>query len=237
MEGMMVRSEIGSQTALKASLASELESARRRTLDLLAPLSDAELMRQHSPIMSPLVWDLAHIGWYEEYWLLRRIAAAVALDERFDDLYDAFLHERGERPSLPLLRPAETRTYLAAVRSRSLELLAQIDLDVEDPLLADGFVYGLVIQHEHQHVETMLQTLQLRGDFPVPVTSPPGAGPIGSSEVLVAGGPFVMGTDARTVYDNERPAHERRAPVVLDRNGSDHEPSLSRVPGRRWLRG
>lgn len=212
MEGATVRPAIGSQAGLKAFIASELESVRRRTLDLLAPVSDAELMRQHSPIMSPLVWDLAHIGWYEEYWLLRRITAAAALDERFDDLYDAFLHERSERPSLPLLSPTEARTYLASVRSRALDLLAQIDLEADDPLLADGFVYSLVVQHEHQHVETMLQTLQLRGDYPVPAASPPAAGPVGSSEVLVGGGPFVQGTDARNVYDNERPAHELELP-------------------------
>jgi iron(II)-dependent oxidoreductase len=93
-----------------------------------------------------------------------------------------------------------------------LDLLAQIDLEADDPLLAGGFVYGLVVQHEHQHVETMLQALQLRGDYPLPLASPPAAGPIGSSEVVVEGGPFVMGTDARNVYDNERPAHDLELP-------------------------
>src|SRR5712691_9274924 len=58
---------------LRELLVAEFEAARMRTLGLLAPLSDEELERQPSPIMSPLVWDLAHIGYFEELWLLRRL--------------------------------------------------------------------------------------------------------------------------------------------------------------------
>ncbi len=132
--------------------------------------------------------------------------------ERFADLYDAFLHPRSERRSLPLLRPAEAHSYLEAVRARTLRVLDGIELDPENPLLAHGFVYGMVIQHEHQHVETMLATLQLRRD--AAYEAPPAPRPVhearpASSEVLVEAGPFVMGTDDEPwAYDNERPAHE-----------------------------
>ena len=43
---------------------SALQSARARTMALVAHLSDEELQSLHSPIMSPLVWDLAHIAAY-----------------------------------------------------------------------------------------------------------------------------------------------------------------------------
>jgi len=190
---------------------------RRRSLDLLAPLDDDHLRRQHSPLMSPLVWDLAHVGNFEELWLLREVAGAEPIDRALDDVYDAFRHPRPNRPSLPLLGPAESRRYLLDVRGRALEHLERADLDDGGrPLLAGGFVYGMVVQHEHQHDETMLATLQLMaGDGYRPLAPPPPAvvGPPPSGEVVVAAGPFVMGSDADPsgtgawAYDNERPAH------------------------------
>ncbi len=211
METQTVPLEVlGSGVALKATAAAELEIARRRTTDLLAPLGEDELTKQHSPLMSPLVWDLAHIGWYEEYWLVRRIAGSAPTDPLYDDIYDAFLHERGERPDLPLLAPARAWAYVREVRERALQVLETAALlGAEDPLLARGFVYGLVFQHEHQHVETMLQTLQLSGRAYAPAAPPGSGGTIGRAEVLVDGGPFVLGTDTDVwVYDNERGAHE-----------------------------
>jgi iron(II)-dependent oxidoreductase len=98
------------------------------------------------------------------------------------------------------------------VRERTFRVLDTIELDPADPLLANGLVYGMVIQHEHQHVETMLATLQLRreGAYELPPATPPPRGePPAQSEVLIDGGPFVMGTDHEPwAYDNERPAHE-----------------------------
>ena len=66
-----------------------LERARRRTEDLLEPLSDEQLTGQISPLQSPLVWDLAHIGHFEELWLLRRVGGRNALSPEYDDLYEA----------------------------------------------------------------------------------------------------------------------------------------------------
>jgi gamma-glutamyl hercynylcysteine S-oxide synthase len=202
---------------LKAAIVAELGAARQRTLALLAPVSEDDQMRQHSPLMSPLVWDLAHIGYFEELWLVRELGGTEPIDSRYADIYDAFLHPRSERPSLSLLRPAEARAYLEAVREQTLRVLDGIELAPANPLLADGFVYGMVIQHEHQHVETMLATLQLRRDgvYGVPnAAPPPREAPPARSEVLVEAGPFVMGTDDEPwAYDNERPAHEVELPA------------------------
>ena len=163
--------------------------------------------------MSPLVWDLAHIGNYEELWLLREAAGASAVDASLDDMYDAFRHPRPNRPALPLLGPAEARRYIAEVRGRVIDSLGKVDLDGHSsgcsPLLTGGFVYGMVVQHEHQHDETMLATLQLMtapGYRPL-APSPPSGSPV-PDEVHVPAGPFVIGTDDEAwAYDNERPAH------------------------------
>jgi iron(II)-dependent oxidoreductase len=204
------------RTDPRETIVAELEEARARTLALLAPVSDDDLVRQHSPLMSPLVWDLAHIGHFEELWLPRRLAGAEPLMPDGDDMYDAFAHERDERPSLPLLEPANALTFLADVRGRTLDLLETIELDPEDPLLRDGFVFGLVVQHEQQHVETMLQTLNIRehAEYPLADAVLPAAGRPAAEEVLVAGGPFLLGTDSEPwAYDNERPAHEVELPA------------------------
>ena len=54
-------------------LTDALAEARERTLALVAPLSDADVETQHDAIMSPLVWDLAHIAAYEDLWLVHRL--------------------------------------------------------------------------------------------------------------------------------------------------------------------
>ena len=102
------------------TIAAALQRTREATLRLLEPLDDEVLVAQVSPIMSPLVWDLAHIGWFEELWLVRRGAESEPSLAGFDDLYDAFRHERAERSGLPILKPAEARAYLETVRRQTL---------------------------------------------------------------------------------------------------------------------
>ncbi|RKN04172.1 ergothioneine biosynthesis protein EgtB [Streptomyces radicis] len=182
-----------------------LSTARRRTQALTDCLPEPELTAQHSPLMSPLVWDMAHIGNQEELWLVRRAGGRPALRPDLDPLYDAFRHRRADRPALPLLRPSDARRYLAGVRDQALDVLAS----APDP--GDGFLFGMIAQHEQQHDETMLATHQLRRGAavlnapPPPRTAP--ATPL-PREVLVPGGPFTMGaTGDPWALDNERPAH------------------------------
>jgi gamma-glutamyl hercynylcysteine S-oxide synthase len=171
-------------------LAAVLEHARRRTEALLEPLSDEQLTHQVSPLQSPLVWDLAHIGYFEELWLLRK-----GNRSGLDDLYDSFAHGRAERGVLSILSPQDARAYVSEVREKVLERLPE--------LARDDFLVGMVAQHELQHVETMTQTLALAGlagpnGFPRVTTS---------GDVLIPGGQFTLGSDDPWAYDNERPAH------------------------------
>jgi gamma-glutamyl hercynylcysteine S-oxide synthase len=207
---------VGVSVDTESRIGAGLEGARARTLGLLAPIDDADLVGQVSPLMSPLVWDLAHVGHYEELWLLRNLVGAAPTNELFDDVYDAFKHPRRDRPSLPILGPASARAFVAGVRTRALDVLATIDLDGDDPLLRDGFVYGLVVQHEHQHDETMLATIQLMENFAHPDAGdwrPSKVDHGDAGMVDVPGGTFFIGTDEHAwVYDNERPRHEVELP-------------------------
>ncbi|WP_019633143.1 ergothioneine biosynthesis protein EgtB [Actinomadura atramentaria] len=197
--------------ALKERIAAELGAVRERSHGLTTGvLPDEELTAQVSPLMSPLVWDLAHVGNYEELWLLRAAAGADPMRPEIDGLYDAFEHPRAERPTLPLLPPGEAAAYIATVRSKVLDALERARFDSADPLTAGGFVYGMVVQHEHQHDETMLATHQLRAGAPALLEdrapAPPGP-PAPTTEVFVPAGPFIMGSDDPWAYDNERPGH------------------------------
>ncbi|HSV40098.1 MAG TPA: ergothioneine biosynthesis protein EgtB [Nocardioidaceae bacterium] len=202
----------------RQQIANELERVRQRSIGLTtAVLDEADLTAQHSPLMSPLVWDLAHVGNYEELWLLRAAAGIEPMRPEIDSIYDAFEHPRAARPTLPLLSPQESVTYLDLVRRRALDSLETIPLE-GGPLLDGGFVYGLVLQHEHQHDETMLATHQLRRGEPVlaeHAPAPPQAGLL-PAEVLIEAGPFEMGTSTDPwAYDNERPAHVVDLPAYL----------------------
>ncbi|KAB1922904.1 ergothioneine biosynthesis protein EgtB, partial [Micromonospora sp. ALFpr18c] len=94
---------------LRGRIAAELARARSRTTLLTEAVDDADLMRQHSPLMSPLVWDLAHVGNQEELWLVRDVGGREPVRRDIDELYDAFKQPRRDRPALPLLPPAEAR--------------------------------------------------------------------------------------------------------------------------------
>ncbi|MER5886787.1 ergothioneine biosynthesis protein EgtB [Streptomyces sp. NPDC001941] len=192
-----------------------LTTARARTALLTSCVDEPDLTAQHSPLMSPLVWDLAHIGNQEEQWLLRAVGGRTPLRPEIDPLYDAFAHPRATRPTLPLLSPVQARAYAGEVRERVLDVLDGVPLE-GDPLLDAGFAFGMVAQHEQQHDETMLITHQLREGAPALHAPPPPPGSTSGlpAEVLVPGGPFTMGTSTEPwALDNERPAHPRLVPA------------------------
>jgi iron(II)-dependent oxidoreductase len=201
-------SPIAEQEGLTAQEAvAALEEARERTLALVASISDAGLEQVHSPLMSPLVWDLGHIAAFEDLWLVHRFAGRPLLRDDLADVYDAFETPRANRGSLPFLRPAEAREYLEQVRARTLQA-------IDDHGVADGLIHELVLRHEHQHNETMLQTIQLAGlpDYDLAGRRAVPAGPLarltGLELVHVPAGECWIGAPAAGfAYDNERPRH------------------------------
>jgi iron(II)-dependent oxidoreductase len=184
-----------------------LTEARERTLALVASVSEDDLERVHSPLMSPLVWDLGHIAAFEDLWLGHRFAGRPLLRGELLDVYDAFETPRAGRGELPFLRPAAAREYLDEVRARTLDTIATGDI-------GDGVLHELVIRHEHQHNETMLQTLQLARltDYEPPIGLLSAGGTresaTGLELVEIPAGACTIGASARGfAYDNERPRH------------------------------
>ena len=203
--------ELGT-AALRDRLAAELERSRARSAALTDAVDDGELIRQHSPIMSPLVWDLAHIGNQEELWLVRDVGGHDPVRADIDHLYDAFKHPRSDRPALPLLDPTESRQYLGQVRRKVLDILEHTPLEGRR-LVEQGFAFGMIVQHEQQHDETMLATHQLRTVATALHAPAPRPGRVTGlpAEVLIPVGEFTMGTCTEPwALDNERPAHQAR---------------------------
>ena len=241
--------------AWKAEVAGELARLRRRTLDIVEPLSEDVLARQACDFLSPLSWDLGHLASFEELWLVKRVRGVSA---GLETAYDALEMPRSQRAELKLPSKAAVVARLDAVREQALEVLANIDSGQADPLLRDGYVYWMVIQHEAQHQETMLQSLDLRAAGPPlrggegRAAAPPAVPgpPDDCARVRVTGGEFRMGTDDRSrAYDNERPARavevgdfaidrypasNRRWLDFID-DGGYRRPEIWSEGGRRWL--
>ncbi|AEA25572.1 Conserved hypothetical protein CHP03440 [Pseudonocardia dioxanivorans CB1190] len=208
-----------SEAAVRDRVVRLLERSRTRSIALTDAVDEADLVAQHSPLMSPLVWDLAHIGSQEELWLVRDVGGREPLRPEIDGLYDAFQHSRASRVDLPLLTPPEARAYVAEVRDKALDALGSTPLRGRR-LVEHGFAFGMIVQHEQQHDETMLATHQLRAGAPVLHAEPPPPGPgparLGAREVLVPAGPFVQGTSTEPwALDNERPAHTVDLPAFV----------------------
>lgn len=203
----------------RRDIALSLRDERDRTLELIAPLSDDALTRQHDRLMSPIIWDLGHIGAFEELWLVRR-PGEVTSESELDEVYDAFRTPRSARGDLALPTPAHVLERMAEVRSEALTRLAEVDLASNNRLLRAGFAWEMVRQHEAQHQETILQTILLMTSGPyrparvrdedevTGAAPPPPAVTTGSAELMirVPAGPFAMGAPAAGfAYDNERP--------------------------------
>jgi len=218
---------VRAQSSSKAAIADRLAAARRRTYELIEPLDDEQLNRVYSPILSPLAWDLGHIANFEELWLVQAIGKREPLHGELGRFYDAIENPRKSRGELPILRDAELRAYLADVRERTLEVLEEVEIgaDVDDPLLREGFIYEMLLAHEQQHNETMLQLMQMVDGYePLhDADRGPAAPPAPSGPELVAvdGGEYEIGAPgAGFAYDNERPRHS----VVLDPFEIDRSP-------------
>ncbi len=202
-----IATEVTASPNTKDAIADRLAAARRRTLALIEPLDDEQLNRVHSPLLSPLAWDLGHIANFEELWLVQTVGGREPLHGDLGRFYDAIENPRRNRGELPILRDAELRAYLAEVRERTLEVLDEVEIgaDAPDRLLREGFVYELLIAHELQHEETMLQLLAMVDGYELPdgiVDERRGPTPGASGEALQGRGSGTLhGGDETIAFD------------------------------------
>ncbi len=242
------------KSSLRAEITRLLEEARARTLLIVGGLSDEDLHRQHDPLMSPIIWDLGHIAHFEKLWLTQNLDGPIEFSE-MPGMYNPFEHPRATRAALPIPALADMLVRLEEIRESVLERLESVDFDDSNPLIANGYVYNMVLQHEYQHNETMLQTLQLK--LGSPYAAPRISSPALSSEsesfagtISIPESTYSIGTDDRAeAYDNERPRRDvtvdafeiDRSPVTNGEfvefisAGGYAEPRHWSDAGRKWL--
>ena len=154
------------------ALAVALRASRDDTLATFALFENA-LAPLHVPCreaLNPPLWELGHIGWFQEFWTSRnplRFSGAVAdpaaarlpgLRRGADALYDSSTVAHGARWSLPLPDAAATRADLAEQLDHTLAWLRRADEN--DTAL---YFFRLALFHEDMHHEAALYAAQSLG--------------------------------------------------------------------------
>lgn len=190
-----------------STLVDWLDDARRRTLELIDDLSDEQLLGPQLAIVNPLLWEIGHLAWFYEKWLLRHANGLPSLRADADALYDSAAVAHDTRWDLALPSRQETLRYMRQVQERIHETVLQ-----RGPSADEVYFLLLSIFHEDMHGEAFAYTRQTLG-YPPPkfASAAPFAGQGGPlpGDVTIAGGPFLLGatTDEPFVFDNEKWAH------------------------------
>ena len=194
-----------------SSLETHMRDARSRTLELLHGLNAEQMMGPRLSIVNPLLWEIGHVAWFHEHFILQRAFGHEPMSARAQAIYDSIAIHHDQRWDLPLLSLDETLDYMQSVQQRILERLSS-------PMatLLESYLYQFTTYHEDMHDEAFTWTRQTLS-YPTPefaiardVGPAPdaAAGPLlGDAEV--PGGQFLMGATGDTpfVFDNEKWCH------------------------------
>ena len=201
---------------ISEKIVQNLVTARRRTLALFELAEETVLHQSPGFGFRPILWHLAHIGVFEEFWLRQKLSGAEPFNKRYQRIFDPINTPRENSKNLP--SKAEMLDYLAKVREDVLKTLENFESNEDDPLFRNGYIFDLVHQHELQHQETLAYLFHLL---------PPATKTVQSashkvkpreikslSSVLYPSSAVKIGAAADAfVYDNELPAHEVSVPA------------------------
>ena len=189
-------------------LAEHLVDTRRRELEVLSGLNQEQLLGSQSRIIEPPIWEMGHVGWFQENWILRHLDDEEPIWSGADNLYNSFNIPNAERWELAFPSYQDTKQYITAVLQRCLDRLAEKELTERD-----AYFYRLVINHEDMHSETMVHIRQtmtypqpaIVNTLPIPTIDPT----YELHDVAIPGGTFYLGASKKTpfVLDNEKWAH------------------------------
>lgn len=194
------------------------EDTRRLLFDMV--IAEKDLRRQPAEGFRPLLWHWGHVGAFESYWILQRLKGDASLSPHYDVIFDPIQTPKDDSLNLPPV--AEIDEYLQRVRDGVIDYLSGVSIDDANPMLRNGYLFNMVLEHEYQHQETLMYLLQLldpelkrrpfteEGEpYDIERQSKIQNPKSKIGEMLrIAGGAFVMGADgAAFAYDNEQPSH------------------------------
>ena len=201
---------IDTRTTSVALLAALLD-ARGVEQDLVHGLTDAQLLGRPGHFLEPPIWELGHVAWFQEYWVLRRASGAASLLPGSDDLYDSFKEPYTRRWDQAYPSRAQTLAYMDEVLRRSAAQLAS-----REPGGEDAYFYTLATLHEDMHAENLTLILHTLGHARPPLRQldpawgcPPVDGAYRPRDVSLPGGCFLLGAarEEPFTFDNEKWAH------------------------------
>ena len=182
--------------------------ARSRTLELIADLSDDHLIGPQLKIVNPPLWEIGHIAWFQEHWILRHHLQKSPIRADGDTLYDSSNVHHDTRWSLPLPSRQGTLDYMQQVLDSVID-----QLQTREPGAEATYFSLLATFHEDMHTEALTYTRQTHG-YPAPEltldgVAAPGAGGPWPGDVEIPGGTYLLGSppDLPFVFDNEKWAH------------------------------
>ena len=185
-----------------------MRDARARTLELVAGLDDDQVMGPKLKIVNPLRWEIGHVAWFHEKFILRDLYGHAPIHPPGDAIYDSIAIAHDTRWDLPLLGMDETLGYMANVLEACLDRLPEGMASEQD-----SYIYQFAAFHEDMHTEAYTYTRQTLGypeprfaNAALPEDADAGALP---GDATVPGGEVRLGTekDAPLVFDNEKWAH------------------------------
>lgn len=191
-----------------------LREARRRTLALVADLDDEQMIGPRLAIVNPLRWEIGHVAWFQEYWLLRHVLGRTPTLASGDSLFDSAKVAHDTRWDLPLPSKAEVIAYTQTILDRVCEEYHKGHDDSNGLSQAARYFLPLALFHEDMHAEAVTYTRQTLG-YPAPKlnqttleTTKKPSEKLG--DAFIPGGTFLLGnaTDQPFVFDNELDAHE-----------------------------
>ena len=204
-----------------AQLIEALRETRARTLELVNDLSDEQLIGPRLQIVNPLQWEIGHLAWFQEFWVLRHFAGQPPILKHGDELYDSARVAHDSRWDLPLLGRDETLVYMQRVLERvSAQAEGQSPLTDSEGYNQDYFL-NLVLLHEQMHDEAITYTRQTLS-YPAPKLAVVNKVQLAeedkslsqtadwpSGDAQIPGGKFTLGSEPKEnfVFDNERLTH------------------------------
>lgn len=190
------------------ALIGALLDTRAVELALLEHLSDDQLLGQRAHFLEPPIWEMGHVGWFQEQWISRRLDGHPTLLPGSDAIYDSFNVSYTKRWEHRFPSRRETCDYITAVLRRSVERLGS-----RSPTAAESHLYTLAAHHEDMHAENLILIVQTLGyarpRLRLAATSPCVDPSYRPRDVVVPGGTFMLGAtpDEPFVFDNEKWAH------------------------------
>jgi iron(II)-dependent oxidoreductase len=190
------------------ALIDALLDARRVELELLDGLTDDQMLGTRAHFLEPPIWEMGHVGWFQEYWIERHLDGAEPLGKGLDGIYDSFNVSYARRWDHRYPSRRQTLDYVTEILQRSLARLK-----MGTPTADEAYFYTLAAQHEDMHAENLTLILQTLGyQRPALVRAGPAAPPVAAElppDVAVPGGTFALGAapDEPFVFDNEKWAH------------------------------